>query len=190
MGFAMKGQEEKVLKFKKVLHDLKQAPRAWNSHIDKYFQDNEFVLVLVFLHVDDLIFTRNNPNLFENFNKVISCEFKMTSIWFLSYYLGLEVKQMNNDIFGYAKKVLEKFKMFDCNLVNTPMEGSLKLSKFDIGEKEDLTLFKSLVGSLRYLTSTRLDIIYVVDVVDVVCYFMEAPTSTYMKTTYRILRFD
>ncbi|RDX70988.1 hypothetical protein CR513_49708, partial [Mucuna pruriens] len=50
---------------------------------------------------------------------------------------------------SYAKKVLEKFKMFDCNLVNTPMEGSLKLSRFDSGEKEDPTLFKSLVGSLR-----------------------------------------
>ncbi|RDX69179.1 hypothetical protein CR513_51741, partial [Mucuna pruriens] len=92
MGFAIKGQEEKVLKLKKAL---------------------------------------------------LSCEFEMTDIGLMSYYLGLEVKQMNNDIFvsqeSYAKKVLEKFKMFDCNPVNTPMEGSLKLSRFDNREKEDPT---------------------------------------------------
>ncbi|RDX99060.1 putative mitochondrial protein, partial [Mucuna pruriens] len=95
---------------------------------------------------------------------------------------------MNNGIFvsqeSYAKKVLEKFKMFDCNLVNTPMEGSLKLSKFDSGEKEDPTLFKSLVGSLRYLISIMPGIMYVVGVV---CCFMEFPTFTHMKTTKRIL---
>ncbi|RDY09243.1 hypothetical protein CR513_06426, partial [Mucuna pruriens] len=58
------------------------------------------------------------------------------------------------------------------------MEGSLKLSKFDDREKEDPTLFKSLIGSLRYLTSTRPNIMYVVSVV---FHFMESPTSTHMK---------
>ncbi|RDX98974.1 putative mitochondrial protein, partial [Mucuna pruriens] len=76
--------------------------------------------------------------------------------------------------------------MFDCNPVNTPMEGSLKLSKFDGGEKEDPTLFKSLVGSLRYLTNTRSDIMYTVGVV---CRFIESPTYTHMKATKRILRY-
>ncbi|RDX85766.1 hypothetical protein CR513_32985, partial [Mucuna pruriens] len=79
----------------------------------------------------------------------------------ISYYLGLEVKQMNNSNFvsqeSYAKKMFEKFKMFDCNFVNTLMQGSLKLSKFDSGEKEDLTLLKSLVGSLRMAKVTQLN---------------------------------
>ncbi|RDX81241.1 putative mitochondrial protein, partial [Mucuna pruriens] len=154
----------------------------------KFFDNGDILLFC--LYVDDLIFTGNNPNLFEDFKKVMSCEFDIIDIGLLSYYLGLEVKQMNNDIFvsqeSYAKKVLEKFKMFDCNPVNTPMEGSLKLSKFDSGEKEDPTLFKSLVGSLRYLTSTRSDIMYVVGVV---CRFIKSPTSTYMKVAKRILRY-
>ncbi|RDX65032.1 hypothetical protein CR513_56343, partial [Mucuna pruriens] len=54
--------------------------------------------------------------------------------------------------------------MFGCNPVNTLMKGSLKLSKFDGGEKEDPTLLKSCRKSLRYLTSTKPDIIYAVDV--------------------------
>ncbi|RDX88467.1 putative mitochondrial protein, partial [Mucuna pruriens] len=103
---------------------------------------------------------------------------------------GLLLKDTSNNMalimMNYAKKVLEKFKMFDYNPVNTPVEGSLKLSRFGSGEKEDPTLFKSLVGSLRYLTSTRSDIMYAVGVV---CRFMEAPTSTHMKAAKRIFRY-
>ncbi|RDY00541.1 hypothetical protein CR513_16258, partial [Mucuna pruriens] len=75
MGFSIKEQEKKLLKWKKVLYCLKQTPRAWNSRIDKYFQDNG-----------------NNPNLFDNFMKVMSCEFEMIDIGLIPYYLGLEVK--------------------------------------------------------------------------------------------------
>ena len=132
--------------------------------------------------MDDLIFTGNNPSLFEEFKKAMSLEFEMTDIGLMSYYLGLEVKQMGDAIFisqeSYVKEVLKKFKMFDCNPVNTPMEYGLRLSKFDEGEKEDPTLFKSLVGSLRYLTCTRSDILFAVGIVS---RFMEAPTSTHMK---------
>jgi len=53
------------------------------------------------------------------------------------------------------KRFLKKFKMFGCNIVNILMESGIKLSKFEDGEKENLILFKSLVGSLKYLTYTR-----------------------------------
>ena len=62
----------------------------------------------------------------------------------------------------------------------------MRLSKFDEGENEDPTLFKSLVGSLRYLTCTRSDILFAVGIVS---RFMEAPTSTHMKIAKRILRY-
>lgn len=88
----------------------------------------------------------------------MSLKFKMTDIGLISYYLGLEVKQMEEGIFitqdSYTKEILKKFNMFDYNHVNTPMESGTKLSKFEDGEKVDSTLFKSLLGSLRYLTCT------------------------------------
>lgn len=74
--------------------------------------------------------------------------------------------------------------MFDCNPVNTPMERGTKLSKFDDGEEVDFTLFKSLIGSLRYLTCTRSDILFPVGVLS---RFMEAPTSTPLTVAKRIL---
>ncbi|TYG56485.1 hypothetical protein ES288_D08G067500v1 [Gossypium darwinii] len=91
-------------------------------------------------------------------------EFKITDVGFMSYYLGLE--------------------MLDCNLIKTPMECRVKLLKFDDRIKEYPTLFKSLVGSLRYLTCIRLNILFLVGVVS---RYMEAPTSAHMKAAKRIL---
>ncbi|XP_070031843.1 secreted RxLR effector protein 161-like [Nicotiana tomentosiformis] len=120
----------------------------------------------------------------------MSHEFDMTAVGLMSYYSGLEVKQMDDRIFIsqeiYLNEMLKKFNMLDCNSVNTPMESGTKLSKFDEGENMDPTFFKSLVGSLRYLTCIRPDILFVVGVVS---RFMEAPTSTHLKVTRRILRY-
>ncbi|XP_044473188.1 receptor-like protein 43 [Mangifera indica] len=177
MDFLVKGHEDKVLKLRRALYGLKQAPNAWNTRINKYFQDNGFVccpheyslyvksyknedLLLVYLYVDDLIFTGNNQRLFEEFKKAMSQEFEMTNIGLMSYYLGLEVKQTQGRIFisqkSYAREILKKFNMLDCNPVSTPMECGIKLSKFDEG-----------FGMLSR--------------------FMEAPTFVHMKTAKRIL---
>ncbi|XP_057985399.1 secreted RxLR effector protein 161-like [Hevea brasiliensis] len=120
----------------------------------------------------------------------MTLEFEMTDIGLMTYYLGLEVKQIEDGIFisqeGYAKKILEKFKMLDCNPVNMLMECGVKLSKFDSEEKVDSTLFKSLVGSLRYLTFSRPDILFSVGLVS---HFMEAPVFSHMNVAKRILHY-
>jgi hypothetical protein len=128
--------------------------------------------------------------MFEEFKKEMTKEFEMTDIGLMSYYLGIEVKQEDQGILitqeGYAKEVLKKFKMDDANPVSTPMECGIKLSKHDEGERVDPSLFKSLVGSLRYLTCTRPDILYAVGVVS---RYMEHPTTTHLKAAKRILRY-
>nr|KYP66220.1 Retrovirus-related Pol polyprotein from transposon TNT 1-94 [Cajanus cajan] len=205
-GYEVKGEEDKVLRLKKALYGLKQAPRAWNVRIDKYFKEANFIkcpyehalyikaqgkdILIVCLYVDDLIFTGNNPSMFEEFKKDMTKEFEMTDMGLMAYYLGIEVKQGNEGIFitqeSYAKDLLKKFKLDDANPVGTPMECGIKLSKDEEGEKVDPTLYKSLVGSLRYLTCTRPDILYAVGVVS---RYMEAPTTTHLKTAKRILRY-
>ena len=207
MGYVVKGQEDKVLRLKKALYGLKQAPRAWNSRIDKYFQDTGFLkcphehalyvktnkngdMLFVCLYVDDLIFTGNNPKMFEDFKKAMTREFEMTDIGLMSYYLGIEVKQMEEGIFisqeGYAREVLKKFGMENCKQIDTPVNCGTKLSKFEEGELVDATLFKSLVGSLRYLTCTRPDILFGVGLVS---RYMETPTTSHLKAAKRILRY-
>ncbi|MCF8701902.1 DDE-type integrase/transposase/recombinase, partial [Corynebacterium sp. MC-10] len=206
MGYKVKMQEDKVLRLKKALYGLKQAPRAWNSRIDKYLQENGFAkcphehalytkmkdgdILIVCLYVDDLIFAGNNQRMIDEFKQSMAKVFEMTDIGLMAYYLGIEVKQLEDGIFisqeGYAKEIIKKFKMDDCNPVNTPVECGIKLSKHDEDEKVDTTMFKSLVGSLRYLTCTRPDILYATGLIS---RYMENPTTTHLKTARRILRY-
>ncbi|KAL0541702.1 hypothetical protein IC582_021757 [Cucumis melo] len=174
-GYFVKGQEDKVLKFTKVLYGLKQAPRMWNSRINKYFLDNGYLrcpyehslyikvnghgdILVVCLYVDDLIFTRNCASMFEDLKKAMTQEFEMTDIGLMSYYLGIEVKQSEEGIFisqeRYTREILEKFNMMNSKPVATPIETGTKLSKHEEGDDVDPSYFKSLVGSLRYLTCT------------------------------------
>ncbi|XP_070055323.1 uncharacterized mitochondrial protein AtMg00810-like [Nicotiana tomentosiformis] len=82
----------------------------------------------------------------------MSREFEMTDVGLMLYYLDLEVKQMEDEIFisqeSYTKEILKKFNMLDYNPVNTPIENGTKLSKFDEGENVDPTFFKSLAGKM------------------------------------------
>ncbi|KAG6500811.1 hypothetical protein ZIOFF_040666 [Zingiber officinale] len=116
--------------------------------------------------------------------------FDITDMRLMSYCLGLKVKQGVDDIFmtqeQYAKEILKRFRMDDCNPLNTPMDCGTKLSKSDEGKTVDPTHFKSLVGSLRYLTYTRPDILYGVGLVRK---FMEEPKETHWKAGKRILRY-
>ncbi|KAA0039327.1 reverse transcriptase [Cucumis melo var. makuwa] len=137
-GYSVNGQEDKVLKLKKALYRLKQAPRMWNSRINKYFLDNGY----------------------------LRCPYEHSLYikgW-MSYYLRIEMKQSEEGIFisqeRYTREILEKFNMINSKLVTTPIEIGTKLSKYEEGDDVDPSYFKSLVGNLRYLTCTRPDILF------------------------------
>ncbi|KAH9751752.1 hypothetical protein KPL71_014419 [Citrus sinensis] len=136
------------------------------------------------------IFKWIDPSLFEEFKRVIIKEFEMTDIGLMAYYLDIEVKQNEVDIFisqeSYVKEILKRFKMNNCKPISTPVECRVKLSKHDEGEDIDPTFFKSLVGSLRYLTCTGPNILYVVGLVS---RYMEKSKTTHFKAAKRILRY-
>ena len=109
IGYVVNGQEDKVLKLKKALYGLKQVPRAWNSRINKYLEENSYRkcpyehalyikikdqdVMNICLYVDDLIFIGNNPpSMFKEFKNAMTREFKMTDIGLMAYYLGIKVK--------------------------------------------------------------------------------------------------
>ena len=72
----------------------------------------------------------------------------------------------------YAAKLLERSGMAKCKPCVTPMEERLKLTKASTVAKVDATLYRSIVGGLRYLVHTRPDIAFTVGYV---CRFMEDP---------------
>eukprot|EP00253_Pinus_taeda_P016890 PITA_16890 len=197
LGYEKKGEEHKVCKLKKALYGLKQASRAWYSRIDSYLLDNEFdkcegeptvyikekdgKILIVVLYVDDVIFTDNDDQLIKNFKSVMKEEFEMTDMGFLRYFLGIEVDQNEKGIFisqaRYVKQVLSRFKE-ECKAAITPTVMGLKLSREDSSKDFDPSLYKSIVGSLMYLTATKPDIMYAVSLIS---RFMERPKEAHWQ---------
>ena len=101
MNYEVKGHKNNVLKLNKALYGLKQASRAWYSRIDGYFLENGFVkcpneyaiyikikessdTLIVYLYVDDLIFTGNIPKMFEDFKQAMTNELEIMDIGLMS----------------------------------------------------------------------------------------------------------
>jgi hypothetical protein len=88
----------------------------------------------------------------------------MSDLGLLSFYLGIEVHQGDSEItlrqIAYAKRVVELAGLTDCNPALTPMEEGLKLCHDSMTEEVDDMQYWRLVGSLRYLTHTRLDLTF------------------------------
>lgn len=174
-GYVKNGDEHKVYKLKKALYGLKQAPRARYSHIVAYFTREGFKkcpyehtlftkvedggkMLIVCLYVDDLLYTRNDSGMFDKFKKSMMTEFDMSDLGLMHYFLGIEVVQSDAGIFvsqkKYAQEILDRFHMKNCNPTTTLKETGLKLVKDSTGKRVDNTLYKQMVGSLIYLTTT------------------------------------
>jgi hypothetical protein len=126
----------------------------------------------------------------ETFNKQMTDEFEMSDLGLLSYYLGIEVDQQKDFTTlkqsGYAKKVLERFGMQDCNSTKVPMDPGTKLHEDKQGEKFDAIEYRRIIGCLRYLIHTRPDIAFSVGVVS---RYMEKPTTMHMLAVKKIIRY-
>lgn len=146
--------------------------------------------MIVVLYVDDVIFTRNDVYLIENFKTVMKEEFEMTEMGLLRYFLGIEEDQNENGFFisqvKYINGVLGRFNMQECKAAITPTVMGLKLSKEDNNKDFDPSLYKSIVGSLMYFTATRPDIMFAVSLIS---RFMERPKEAHWQASKRILRY-
>jgi len=142
------------------------------------------------VYVDDLLITGSETQEIEKFKKQMKNEFEMSDLGLLSYYLGIEVEQHEDFITlkqsGYAKKVLAKFGMDDCNPTKIPMNPGVKLHEDKGGQKVDATEYRSVVGCLRYLLHSRPDLAFSVGIAS---RFMEKPTVMHLKAVKQIIRY-
>ena len=168
-------------------HEFVRCPYEHTLYV-KTNQHGEVVIVC--LYVDDLIITGSNTKLIAEFREALTTQFEMTDMGLMSYFLGLEVMQTEQGIFvsqsKYARDVLRRFKMEHCNPILTPVQERLKLEKDGAGELVNPTHYKKLVGSLRYLCSTRPDITYGVGLISK---FMESPRQSHFTAAKRILKY-
>jgi hypothetical protein len=120
----------------------------------------------------------------------LSQVFEMKDLGELHYCLGLEVWINAGQTFvcqsKYVKEVLKRFKMDQCKYSIFPMQQNVKLSCEDGSKEVNGTMYRQMVGSLNYLTSTRPDIGYSVSVLS---QFMVKPQESHWNEAKAVLRY-
>jgi hypothetical protein len=204
--FIKSGEEHKVLGLCKALYSLHQVPRAWNVKLVDTLLSLDFrrcpsepaiyikqvggQQLVIGVYVDDImIIGGSNMDIME-FKQEMAKVFSMSDLGLLHYYFGIEVKQDQRGISlsqgAYALKILDKCGLRDCNPCQVPMEPRLKLSKQSTEPAVDQTLYRSVVGSLRYLVNTHPDISFSVGYVS---RFLENPCEDHMGAVKHIVRY-
>nr|GEV31699.1 hypothetical protein [Tanacetum cinerariifolium] len=116
------------------------------------------------VYMDDIIFGSTNKELCKAFKKLM--KFHISSIGELSFFLGLQVKKKDDGIFisqdKYVTKILRKFGLTDGKSASTSIDTEKPLLKDLDGEDVDVHIYRSMIGSLMYLTSSRPDIMFAI----------------------------
>jgi hypothetical protein len=184
-GYVDQTHPNLVCRLKKVLYDSKQAPRAWSCKIGQYFVTNGFQtsnvdfslyvkktnhgIIIIIIYVDDLLIAGNSDANIFDLKKLLKQEFEMKDLGELYYLLGIDVIQSPKRIWllqrQYALNKLSEYGMTKCKPISIPLEQNVKLSVDERNLMEDTAMYKCIVGSLIYMTITRLDLSYVIGMV-------------------------
>nr|GEV20450.1 retrovirus-related Pol polyprotein from transposon TNT 1-94 [Tanacetum cinerariifolium] len=205
-GFIDADHPSHVFKLKKALYGLKQAPRAWYDEFSMFLLQNHFFkgtinprlfirrfdddILVVHVYVDDIIFGSTHPSYTQLFSNLMKSLFEMSVIGEMTFFLGLQVNQSPCGIFInesiYVLEILKKYRMESCDPVGTPMKIKDKLDLDQNGTLVDATKYRSMIGALMYLTSSRPDIVHAT----CLCARYQAkPTKKHLKEVKRIFRY-
>lgn len=173
-----------VCRLKKALYGLRQAPLTWfhrlsafslslryhGSRSDSslfYFHQGTAVIDLL-LYIDNTILTGNDPALLRRFVTRTNVEFVIKDLGKINYFLGLEISYTSSGLFigqsKYAHDILKRAQLVDSNPIATPLVASETLISFST-PFHDPTLYSSRIGALQYLTITRQDLSYSMNLV-------------------------
>nr|GEU32497.1 hypothetical protein [Tanacetum cinerariifolium] len=151
---------ERVYKVEKAMYGLHQAPRAWYGTLSKEFE------------------------------ALMHDKFQMSVMGELTFFPGLQVLQKKDGIFlsqdKYVVDILKKFGYSDVRSANTPMDKENPWGKDGPGKDVELHLYRSMIGSLMYLTTSRPDIMF--DVCACARYQV-TPKECHLHAVKRIFRY-
>nr|GEW78919.1 putative ribonuclease H-like domain-containing protein [Tanacetum cinerariifolium] len=182
-GFVDPQHPKKVYNVVKALYGLHQAPRAWyatlstfllkhgyrRGTIDKtlFLKKNNRDIILVQVYVDDIIFRSTKKAWCDDFKSLMKGEFQMSAMGELTFFLSLQVQQRPDGIFihqdKYVNEILNKFDLGSVRMATTPYEAPKPKSKNESDSPVNVHLYRSMIGSLMYLTALRPDIMFAVN---------------------------
>ncbi|GJX09087.1 putative ribonuclease H-like domain-containing protein [Tanacetum coccineum] len=178
-GFEDPNHPDKVYKVVKALYGLHQAPRAWYDTLATYLLSNGFQrgkidqtlfikrqkghILLVQIYVDDIIFGSTKKELCDEFEKLM---------------------KDNQD--KYVHEILRKFNYSDVKSASTPTDLEKPLVQDRDAADVDEHLYRSMIGSLMYLTASRPDIMFAVCAC---ARFQVSPKTSHLLAVKRIFRY-
>ncbi|GJV35376.1 putative ribonuclease H-like domain-containing protein [Tanacetum coccineum] len=152
LGFEDLEFPNKVYKVEKAIYGLHQDPRAWCETLSTYLLENGFRRGTM----DKTLFIKKDKG---------DIIFQVSSMRELTFFLGLQVKQKDEGIFisqdKYVADILKKFDFATVKTASTPMETNKALLKDEEDVDVDVHLYRSMIGSLMYLTTSRPDIMFI-----------------------------
>ncbi|XP_057444208.1 uncharacterized mitochondrial protein AtMg00810-like [Lotus japonicus] len=142
------------------------------------------------IYVDDIVFGGMSEKMVDLFVTQMKSEFDMSLVGELNYFLGLQVRQMEDTLFvsqsKYAKELVKKFGLENATHKRTPAGTHIKLSKDESGTEVDQSMYRSMIGSLLYLTASRPDISFAVGVC---ARYQAAPKASHLVQVKRIIKY-
>ncbi|GKE60791.1 putative ribonuclease H-like domain-containing protein, partial [Tanacetum coccineum] len=172
--------------------------------IDKtlFIKKDKKDIMLVQVYVDDIIFSSTKKSWCDEFEALIKNRIQMSSMGELTYFLGLQVKQKVTFFLGlqvkqkadgifisqdkYVTEILKKFDFMSVKHYSTLIETHEQLVKDEEAADVDVHLYRSMIGSLMYLTASRPDIMFVVSACS---RFQVTPKTSHLKAVKRIFRY-
>ncbi|GJZ99574.1 putative ribonuclease H-like domain-containing protein, partial [Tanacetum coccineum] len=205
-GFVDPDHPKKVYKVVKALYGLHQAPRAWYATLSTFLEKHGYKrgtidktlfikrdkkdIMLVQVYVDDIIFGSTKKSWCDEFEALMKSRFQMSSMGELTFFLGLQVKQNKEGIFisqdKYVAEILKKFDLVSVKTAITPMETKVALTKDEEAVDVDVHLYRSMIGSLMYLTASRPDIMFAVCACS---RFQVTPKTSHLNAVKRIFKY-
>ncbi|GKA61366.1 putative ribonuclease H-like domain-containing protein [Tanacetum coccineum] len=168
----VEAMQEELLQFKLLKMDVKSAFLYGITKEEVYvcqppgFEDPHFPDKVYKVYVDDIIFGSTKKSLCDEFKGLMHKRFQMSSMGELTFFLGLQVQQKEDGIFTsqdkYLAEILKKFDFATVKTASTPIETNKALVKDEEAEAVDVHLYRSMIGSLMYLTTFRPDIMFAV----------------------------
>nr|GEX80668.1 putative ribonuclease H-like domain-containing protein [Tanacetum cinerariifolium] len=161
------------------------------DHPDKVYKvARHFMVYIKLLELDNIIFGATNKDLCKSFEKLMKDKFHISSMGELTFFLGLQVKQKKDGIFisqdKYIAEILRKFRLTKEKSASTPIDTEKPLLKDPDDEDVDVHTYRSMIGSLVYLTSLKQDIMFAV----CACTrFQVTPKASHLHAVKRIFRY-
>ncbi|XP_025693090.1 uncharacterized mitochondrial protein AtMg00810-like [Arachis hypogaea] len=201
------GDPSLVCKLTKALYGLKQAPREWyyklagglreigfeatKSDISVFIQNHRGLKTYVLVYVDDIIVTGESTELVKEVIAKLNDKFALKDMGDLHYFLGIQVnKTCDKGLIltqqKYIHELLKKAGMVGCAPCHTPLPSTVKITALGGSSFCDPQLYRSIIGSLQYLTITRPEICYSVNKLS---QFVQAPLESHWKLVKRVLRY-